>query len=116
MFEVGQICVKLAGKDAGKTVVIVENVDHNFVVIDGPVKRKRCNIDHLEPIGKTMDIKEKASHEQVIKAFEKAGMPVAARKPKKAAARPKRQVRVKEKKQEKKPTKEKKKAEAPKKK
>ena len=35
MLEVGRLCIKLAGRDAGKKAVVVENIDSNFVLIDG---------------------------------------------------------------------------------
>jgi ribosomal protein L14E/L6E/L27E len=49
--------------------VVVENVDENFVIIDGPVKRKRCNINHLEPLSNTTSIKKGATHSEVTSVF-----------------------------------------------
>jgi len=69
--KIGQLAVKIAGKDAGKTVVVVDNEDKNFVTIDGDVKRKRCNITHLEPLEKEVDIKKNASHSEIIEVFKK---------------------------------------------
>lgn len=59
--EVGRICVKTAGREAGKYCVVVDIVDENFVIITGPkdvtgVKRRRCNIKHLEPTPEKVDI------------------------------------------------------------
>ncbi len=87
MIEVGRLCVKVAGRDAGKNCVIVESVDDNFVVVDGQVKRKRCNISHLEPLQHRLPIASGASHEEVVKALEAVGIDVVveekrARKPK----------------------------------
>lgn len=81
--------MKIAGRHAGKLCTIVEIVDKNFCIIDGMVKRKRCNIDHLEPTSKKIDIKEKATHEQVVDAFKKLGFEIKTTKTKKAAQRPK---------------------------
>ena len=55
MFEVGRICVKIAGREAGRYCVVVKKVDSTFVVVTGPkeitdVKRRRCNITHIEPV------------------------------------------------------------------
>ncbi|RLG55185.1 MAG: 50S ribosomal protein L14e, partial [Candidatus Hydrothermarchaeota archaeon] len=48
--EIGRVCVKTAGREAGKRCVIVDIIDKNFVLVDGPeVQRRRCNIKHLEP-------------------------------------------------------------------
>ncbi|MEM3979819.1 MAG: KOW motif-containing protein, partial [Ignisphaera sp.] len=45
--EVGRICVKIAGREAGRKCVIVDIIDDNYVLIMGPksmngVKRRRC--------------------------------------------------------------------------
>jgi large subunit ribosomal protein L14e len=71
--EIGRVCVKLAGREAGRKCVVVEKIDKNFVVIDSPVvKRRRCNIRHLEPLDVKIDIKEGASEKEVEKALKKA--------------------------------------------
>ncbi len=77
--EVGRICVKLRGREAGRKCVIVDIIDENFVLITGPkqltgVKRRRCNIDHLEPLDKKIEISKGASDEEVLKALESAGL------------------------------------------
>jgi|APSaa5957512622_1039677.scaffolds.fasta_scaffold00091_13 large subunit ribosomal protein L14e len=86
----GQMCVKLAGRDAGKKCVIVEVLDKNFVTIDGNVRRRKCNKIHLIPLKETIDIKKKASHSDVIGAFKKLKLDVWETKPKKATERPKK--------------------------
>ena len=48
--EVGRVCVKIAGWEAGEKCAIVEIIDENFVEVVGEaVKNRRCNIAHLEP-------------------------------------------------------------------
>jgi large subunit ribosomal protein L14e len=74
MLEVGRICVKTAGREAGSKCVVVEVIDKNFVVIDGNLRRKRCNITHLEPLTQIAEIKKGASHDEVAKALETLGM------------------------------------------
>jgi large subunit ribosomal protein L14e len=76
MFDIGRICIKTAGREAGKHCVIVKRLEENFVLITGPkiitkVRRRRCNIDHLEPLQIKVNIKEDASDEEVLKAYEK---------------------------------------------
>lgn len=74
MMEVGRVCVKLAGREAGKRCVIVEVIDDNFVVVAGlGVKRRRCNSSHLEPTPEVLEIPKGASDEEVKMAFEKTG-------------------------------------------
>jgi|SRR3989344_2284117 len=88
MIEVGRLCLKLAGRDAGKTCVVVEVLDDRHVLVDGETRRRKCNILHLEPLKETLDIKKGASHDTVVKAFSQKGLTAASPKGKKAAARP----------------------------
>ncbi len=76
MIEVGRLVVKIAGRDAGNTAVVVDRIDDNYVLIDGGARRKKCNIRHLEPLDKSIDISKGASHELVAKEFEKLGIEV----------------------------------------
>ncbi len=76
--EVGRICVKVVGREAGKRCVIADVVDKNFVLITGPkdvsgVKRRRVNVNHLEPTGEKIDIKRGATDEEVTEALKAAG-------------------------------------------
>jgi len=76
--EVGRICVKNAGRLAGRKCVIVDIIDENFVLVTGPkdvtgVKRKRANIRHLVPTPEKIDVPKGASDEEVKAALEKAG-------------------------------------------
>lgn len=87
IFEVGRLCLKLAGRDAGNPCVIVERVDERFVVIDGATRRRKVNIAHLEPLTEVIDIKNKASHDDVKKVFESKGFSVLNTKKKSAAPR-----------------------------
>ena len=93
IFDVGRICYKIAGRDAGNYCVVIKKIDTNFVEIDGQTRRKKCNIDHLEPLEQTVKIKDGASNKDVAKALSDAGFPTDEKKskPKKAAERPKKQ-------------------------
>lgn len=56
--EVGRVCVKISGREAGEKCVIVEVIDDKFVEIVGTnIKNRRCNIKHLEPVDQTIEIK-----------------------------------------------------------
>ncbi len=77
--EVGRICVKLYGREAGRKCVIVDIIDENFVLITGPkqltgVRRRRANIDHIEVLDKKIDIPKGASDDQVLEAITAAGL------------------------------------------
>lgn len=74
--DVGRVCKKLSGREAGRTCVIVERIDKNFVMVDSPgVRRRRCNIRHLDPLEITVDIKDGASEKDVEKALKKVEIP-----------------------------------------
>jgi len=75
---VGRICVKIAGREAGRRCVIVDVVNKNFVLITGPqkvsgVKRRRVNVNHVEPTQLKIDIKRGATDEEVTEALKAAG-------------------------------------------
>lgn len=77
--EVGMVCMKVSGREGGNICTIVKKVDKSFVEITGPrlvtgVKRRRCNIAHLEPVGMFMEIGEGANDEDIIEAYKKAGV------------------------------------------
>jgi len=76
--EVGRICVKLAGREAGSKCVIVDIVDKSFVLVTGPktvtgIKRRRVNINHIEPVQDKIEIKRGASDEEVAEALKASG-------------------------------------------
>ena len=95
MIEIGRLCVKIAGRDAGNKCVVVEILDKNHVLVDGLTRRKKCNIKHLEPLKDKIDIKDKASHADVVSAFKKLDIEIKEKKSKKTPERPKKQKRVK---------------------
>lgn len=77
--EVGTVCMKIAGREAGKYAVVLKKMDNSFVLITGPklltgVKRRRCNVAQLEPTEHKLEIKEDASEEEVLSAFDKSGL------------------------------------------
>ncbi len=79
MIDVGRICLKTAGREAGRYCVVINKIDENFVMVTGPksatnVKRRRCNILHLEPLEERIKIKADASDSEVIKEYEKSGI------------------------------------------
>ena len=78
--EIGRICLKIAGRDAGKRCVVIDTLDKNHVLVDGETRRRKCNILHLEPIDKVIEIGQKADHEAVVAALKKIGIEVSAGK------------------------------------
>lgn len=82
MFETGRICMKTAGREAGRFCVVIgkeKKEEKEFVLVTGPrvvtkVRRRKCNVRHLEPTPLSVDIKENATDGEVMKAYEKSGI------------------------------------------
>lgn len=73
--DIGRICVKLVGREAGKKCVIVDVVDKNFVLVTGPkqlngVKRRRVNVNHIEITDRKVEIKRGESDEGLVKTLD----------------------------------------------
>ena len=94
MIETGRLCVKIAGRDAGKKCIIVKVIDENYVLIDGETRRRKCNIRHIEPLKDIHKLKS-GSHEEVVKLFKKLGLEPRETKPKEHKERPKKQKKKK---------------------
>ncbi len=76
---VGRVAMKIAGREAGKYCVVLTNPKDNFVQITGPkfltgVKRRRCNVDHLEPSEHMVKIDADAADKVVMDTLEKDGL------------------------------------------
>jgi LSU ribosomal protein L14E len=77
--EVGRLCYKVRGHEAGRKCVIVDIIDENLVLVTGPkqltgVKRRRVNIKHIAPLDRVISISKGASDEEVLKALQEAGL------------------------------------------
>jgi len=90
MIEIGRLCIKTAGRDAGQRCVVVDIIDDNYVLVDGGVRRKKCSISHLEPLAEKIKLKKGASHAEVAAEFKKLKLPVWERKTKEKKEKPKR--------------------------
>jgi large subunit ribosomal protein L14e len=76
--EVGRICVKLSGREAGRKCVVIDIIDKNFILVTGPfkvsgVKRRRVNVNHVEPTEAKVDVKKGDDDEKVTEALTKVG-------------------------------------------
>ena len=67
VFEPGRVCIKTAGREAGKYCVVLEVIDENFVIVQGPkVRKRRCNIAHLEALPEKIEIKKGVDINKII--------------------------------------------------
>lgn len=76
MMEIGRVCVKIAGRDARKTCVVIDILDDTYVLIDGQTRRRKCNMLHLEPTQTVLELKKNADHETIIASLESIGITV----------------------------------------
>ncbi len=75
ILEVGRVCRKTRGKEAGEYCVVVDKPEKGCVLIDGKgIKRKKTNIHHIEPIPVILKIKKNAKTNTITKALEKEGL------------------------------------------
>lgn len=101
--KIGQLVLKTVGRDANNFALIVD-IEKNYALIDGNVRRKKVNLKHLEPTNKVLKIKKGASTSEVHKALKTAGIKIikkgSPRKPKKQEKKQRIKQKVKETKEE----------------
>ena len=88
MIEIGRLCVKIAGRDAGKKCVIIDILDDKYVLIDGETRRRKCNVLHIEPLSQKIEIKNNAPHDEVAKALKAIGLEARQTKPRQKTTKP----------------------------
>ena len=98
MNEIGRVCMKIAGRDAGKIAVIIDQLEEGYVLIDGQTRRKKVNVKHIEPTDHVLKIEKNASSVVVKKALATIDVVVMDKKPKKTTEKP-----IKQRKQHQKP-------------
>ncbi len=85
VLETGRICIKTVGRESGRYCVVIKKLkdektkSDSFVLVTGPklltgVKRRKCNIEHLEPTQYILEVKEDATDEEIIAAYDKANL------------------------------------------
>jgi large subunit ribosomal protein L14e len=79
LYETGRVCVKTMGREAGSLCVVIEKKDESYVMVTGPrtlsgIRRRNCNIRHLEPLETMLTIAADADDETIEKAIEEAGL------------------------------------------
>ncbi|MFX1375376.1 MAG: 50S ribosomal protein L14e [Promethearchaeota archaeon] len=73
VYDIGRLCVKTMGREAGHYCIIVDVIDKNYLLIDGlQVRRRRVNYKHIEQLADIVEIKKGANHEDVEAAIKKA--------------------------------------------
>lgn len=78
ILDAGRVCLKIAGREAGKYCVVVEPGEA-FVLVTGPktvtgIKRRKCNIFHLEPTEHILKISAKSDDSNIESAWKDSGL------------------------------------------
>jgi len=94
-YEIGTLCTKSNGRDAGLWCVIVDLPKDGYALVDGQTRRRTVNIAHIIPSDKKVKLKKGASHSEVAAVLKALKIEVHERKPKKATERPLKQRRLK---------------------
>ncbi len=68
LIEVGRVCIKKYGRDAGSRAVITQVQGKGMVMIvsEGRPKERKCNSAHLEYLNESIDPKNKDQLSKII--------------------------------------------------
>ena len=66
--------MKIAGRDAGRIGVILEDLGNNYFIIDGDTRKKKTNIKHIEFLGKELKLGKNPTSEDLRKAINELGL------------------------------------------
>ena len=85
LIEVGRVCIKKLGRDAGSKAVVTKVIDGNFVTIVSStrLKDRKCNVKHLEFLAEKIDPKDKTMLAQSLEIEEQKLNPQAQKAQKK---------------------------------
>lgn len=66
--EVGRVCIKKYGRDAGSRAVVMKVLENGFVSIVTTIrpKERRCNSSHLEFLNEKIDVKSAEAVEKAL--------------------------------------------------
>lgn len=69
LIEIGRVCIKKFGRDAGDRAVVTKVISDKFVdiITTSRSKARRCNVTHLEFLSEKIDVNSK---EQMAKTLE----------------------------------------------
>ncbi len=60
LIEIGRVCIKKSGRDAGDKAIITKILENGFVEIITETRNheRKCNTSHLEFLNEKIDIKD----------------------------------------------------------
>ncbi|MDP2666736.1 MAG: 50S ribosomal protein L14e [Candidatus Diapherotrites archaeon] len=65
LFEIGRVCYKSSGRDAGKKIVVVGALKDGFVLAEGARTKRKCNVRHLIPTEKKVKLAADYTHKDI---------------------------------------------------
>jgi large subunit ribosomal protein L14e len=82
LIEVGRVCIKKSGRDAGDKAVITKIFDKNFVEVMTHTRPKprKINAKHLEFLNEKLDVKNTGELNSALEISEKRPAPETPRK------------------------------------
>ena len=70
--DVGSVCVKTTGREAGRKAVVLEVIDNAHVLVQGVgVRKRKCNISHLFPTGRKVKAKSNNTEKELREMLSK---------------------------------------------
>lgn len=75
IFDVGRVCRKTRGIDAGKICVIAAKPEKGIAMVIGPnIAKTKANLRHLEPTPTTIKIDKNTSQPEITELLKKEGL------------------------------------------
>ena len=76
MVKVGDVVMKIAGRDAGRVGIVLEDLGKGFFMVDGDTRKKKVNIKHIEFLGKEVKVGKGSTSEDLRKEINNLGFKV----------------------------------------
>lgn len=73
MVKTGDVVMKIAGRDAGRIAIVVEDLGNGYYKIDGDTRKRKVNFKHIDFLGKEVKVGKNASTEEIRKVLEEMG-------------------------------------------
>lgn len=74
ILDVGRVCRKVQGRDAGAYCVVVNRLDKNFILVEGKkVRSKKVNATHLEPLPVRLNLGKAVKKGDILNALAAKG-------------------------------------------
>src|SRR3989344_523850 len=76
MVKIGDVVMKIAGRDAGRVGIVTEDLGKGFFMVDGDTRKKKVNVKHIEFLGKEGRVGKGSTREELRKEINNLGFKV----------------------------------------